>query len=83
MYLLEEAVGGNRSAALEHVRKVVRSAYDFDHDPAVLRTARQALGAAIVAALHGPAALGGEHHHVLHILYCRASIKTMYTTQMC
>jgi hypothetical protein len=50
MYALEELSDGNRTAALEHVKKVVRTAYDFNHDPAVLRAAREALGEAIEAA---------------------------------
>ena len=49
-YLLED-ITGSRAAAVMIIADVVRTTYDFEHDPAAMLTARAALAAAIEAAM--------------------------------
>ena len=49
-YLLED-ITGSRAAAAKIVADVVRTTYDFEHEPAAMLTARTALATAIEAAM--------------------------------
>jgi hypothetical protein len=50
MYLLEDATG-SRTAGVAIVESVVRTTYDFEHEPAAMLAARAKLAAAIEAAM--------------------------------